>query len=345
MGTKTQLKIPFVDFSNIYHDDTTTLDWDLTKSQVHRSLEEFGCFETSIPNILPELQTSVIESLQQVFDLPLETKFKNRSSKPFHGYVGQWTNAPLFESLGIEELCIPDKIENFTKTMWPEGNSKVSNTLQEFSEKLLKLDQMVRKMVLQILGLGKYMDEHMDSAHHRLRFMKYKGPETNESKVGLKAHTDKGFVSILHQNQVEGLEVQTKSGDWIKVQPSHNLYIVMIADSLVAWINGRLFSPFHQVMMTGEKARYSVGLFSFPKASYVIKAPEETVDDENPLLFKPFEYLDFLEFYSIKEGLTAQSTQCLKKLLLKLKGAHVDKVDGFTSRSDEGNKKGFFKDG
>lgn len=91
---------------------------------------------------------------------------------------------------------------------------------------------MVRMMVLESLGLEKYMDEHMDSTNYLLRVMKYKGPETNESKLGLNSHTDKNIVTILHQNQVNGLELQTKSGDWIKIQPSPDSFIVMIGDSL-----------------------------------------------------------------------------------------------------------------
>lgn len=66
--------------------------------------------------------------------------------------------------------------------------------------------------------------------------MKYKGPETTDTKLGLSAHTDKNIVTILYQNQVEGLEVQTKDGEWIKVQPSQDSFIAMIGDSLyVSW--------------------------------------------------------------------------------------------------------------
>ncbi|CAH1425564.1 unnamed protein product [Lactuca virosa] len=298
-----ELKLPFVDFSNI---DQNT-NWDLTKSQVHRALEEFGCFETTYASIPPELQTSIFDSLKLLFDLPLQTKIKNKSSKPFHGYVGQYPMVPLYESMGIDDAPILEKVESFTKMLWPKGNTEFCKTIQEFSEKLSKLDQMVRMMVLESLGLEKYVKEHMDSTNYLLRVMKYKGPETNESKLGLNSHTDKNIVTILHQNQIDGLEVQAKSGDWIKIQPSPNSFIVMIGDSLYAWTNGRLHSPYHRVMMSGDKARYSLGLFSIPKAGYVVKSPKEVVDDEHPLLFKPFDHVEFLQFYYTEAGQRAQS--------------------------------------
>lgn len=55
-------------------------------------------------------------------------------------------------------------------------------------------------------------------------------------------------------------------------------------------------------MMSGNKARYSLGLFSIPKAGYLIIAPEEVVDEEHPLLFKPFDHVEFLQFYYTEAG-------------------------------------------
>ena len=77
------------------------------------------------------------------------------------------------------------------------------------------------------------MDEHMDSTNYLLRAMKYKGPQTTETKVGLNAHTDKNIVTILYQNQVDGLEVLTKDGQWIKVKCSPDSYIAMVGDSFL----------------------------------------------------------------------------------------------------------------
>ena len=85
---------------------------------------------------------------------------------------------------------------------------------------------------MESLGVEKYMEEHMNSANYLLRVMKYKGPQTSDTKLGLNAHTDKNIVTILYQNQVEGLEVQKKDGEWIKYKPSDDSFVVMIGDSL-----------------------------------------------------------------------------------------------------------------
>ncbi|KAB1218621.1 putative 2-oxoglutarate-dependent dioxygenase AOP1 [Morella rubra] len=69
-------------------------------------------------------------------------------------------------------------------------------------------------------------------------------------------------ISIYHKQDVhaklclniEGLEVKTQDGEWINFTPSPDSFVVMIGDSLLAWTNGRLHSPLHRVMMTGNKA-------------------------------------------------------------------------------------------
>jgi len=71
---------------------------------------------------------------------------------------------------------------------------------------------------------------------------------------------------------------------------------------LQAWSNGRLHSPFHRVMMSGNEARYSTGLFSIPKGGYIIKAPKELVDEEHPLLFRPYDHVEFLKYYYTEKG-------------------------------------------
>lgn len=304
MGSQDPLTLPIIDFSEL---ELGSLKWDSVKAQVKKALEEYGCFEALFPKIPFDIRKSLFGAVEELFDLPLEAKVRNISKKPFHGYVGQYPMVPLYESMGIEDASVPEKVESFTNLFWPQGNLNFHETIQTYSEQLSELDQTIRRMVLESLDLEKYLDEHMDSTNYLLRVMKYKGPKTTETKLGLNSHTDKNIVTILCQNQVDGLEVQTKNGEWINVTPSPNSFIAMIGDSLYAWTNGRLHSPYHRVMMKGNESRYSAGLFSIPKEGYIIKAPDELIDEQHPLLFKPFDHVEFLAFYYTEAGQMAQS--------------------------------------
>ncbi|CAJ2656212.1 unnamed protein product [Trifolium pratense] len=301
MGSETTPKLPLIDFTNL-NLEAKSANWELVKSQVYKALVEYGCFEATFDKVPLELRKAIFASLEELFDLPLQTKLLNVSKKPYHGYVGQYPMVPLYESMGIDDANILEKVKSMTNILWQDGNQNFSKTLHSFSEELTELDQIIRKMILESLGVEKYLEEHMNSTNYLLRVMKYKGPQTSDTKLGLSTHTDKNVVTILYQNQVEGLEVMTKDGKWISYKPTQGSFVVMIGDTLHAWSNGRLHSPFHRVMMSGNEARYSTGLFSIPKGGYIIKAPEELVDEEHPLLFKPYDHVDFLKYYYSEKG-------------------------------------------
>ncbi|XP_075514267.1 putative 2-oxoglutarate-dependent dioxygenase AOP1 isoform X1 [Primulina tabacum] len=300
MGSET-IKLPFINFSELDQESQTS-NWESVKDKVKFALQEFGCFEATFDQISQNLRNSVFVGLKQLFDLPLQNKLRNRSNKPYHGYVGQYAMVPLYESLGIDSPHDLGSIESFTNLMWSEGNPDFSKSIQSFSQQLSELDQIVRKMVLESLGLEKYIDEHIESSNYLVRVQKYDFPKGHEAELGLTSHTDKNFLTILYQNEVNGLEVLTKDGQWITVDPSPNSFIVMIGEAFHAWTNGRLHSAYHRVTMKGSVARYSIGLFSVPKEGYIVKAPEEMVDEEHPLLFKPFDHVKFLDFYYSEAG-------------------------------------------
>ncbi|KAJ1420193.1 Oxoglutarate/iron-dependent dioxygenase [Sesbania bispinosa] len=146
----------------------------------------------------------------------------------------------------------------------------------------------------------------MSSSNSRL--MKYKVPENSSndaSEVALIAHTDKSALAILCQNEVQGLQILTKTGKWIDLKIPRDGFVVIVGDILKAWSNGRLHAATHRVMMSGEKERYSFGLFAVPKDDVVIKVPHELVDDEiHPLRYKSFKYGEYFNYHvsTLKEN-------------------------------------------
>ncbi|OMP00176.1 Oxoglutarate/iron-dependent dioxygenase [Corchorus olitorius] len=303
MGSEAQFRLPVIDFSK-QDLKPGSPEWDLVKSQVRKALEDYGCFEALFDKASLELRNAVFGGLKELFDLPLETKMLNVSDKPSHAYIAPHPNAPLYESIGIEEPNITENLESLANSFWPQGNASFSKSVQSIVAHVSELEQMVRRMILESFGLEKYMEEHMNSTRYLLRAMKYTAPHTIETKLGSRDHTDKNIVTVLCQG-IEGLGIQLKDGEWISARP--NSLTVMIGDSLYAWLNGRLHTPYHRVMMKGNKARYSFGLFSNPKGGYIIKAPEELVDEEHPLLFKPYDFEEFLRFFHSNAALKSQS--------------------------------------
>ncbi|KFK30904.1 hypothetical protein AALP_AA6G041200 [Arabis alpina] len=280
-------------------------EWDQVKSDVRKALEDYGCFEASFDKLSMELKKSVFEAMEELFDLPMQAKQRNVSSKRLHGYL----NMSLHEGLGVDDANVLEKVDEFTQQLWPDhGNKTISETLHKFSKQLSEVDATVRRMILESFGIEKYIDEHLNSTNYLFRMMKYTPADNDdgeEPKQGLRTHTDTNFITILHQYQVDGLEVLTKDGKWIQVKPSQDYFLVMLGDTLSALLNGRLSPPSHRVMVS--KKRYSTALFSVPKPEFIIDSPEELVDEEHPRRFKPFVYNDYIHFFHSEVGRRAQS--------------------------------------
>ncbi|KAE8689976.1 putative 2-oxoglutarate-dependent dioxygenase AOP1 [Hibiscus syriacus] len=191
-------ELPVIDFSD-QHLKPGSPEWDSVRTQVRQALEEYGCFEALYEKTSSELRKAVFEGLENLFELPLETKMKNVSDNPSHAYIAPHPNAPLYESIGIEDPNVAQNVESLT-------NSK---SVGWMVEQMSEIDRMVRRMIVESFGVEKYMEEHMNSTRYLLRGMKYKAPNTSEKKLGSRDHTDKNIVTVICQG-IQGLEIQLK---------------------------------------------------------------------------------------------------------------------------------------
>ncbi|KAE8696163.1 gibberellin 20 oxidase 1 [Hibiscus syriacus] len=294
MSSGTQAKLPVIDFSDPNLKPGSP-EWDLAKHQVRQAMEEYSCFEALFDQVV-ELRNEVMVALEEAFDLPLETKRLYVSDKHFYGYFESTTG--LLESLMVDEAQVADSIEQgLTTTLWPQGNISFSKTLVSFTEVSSRLEKIIRRMILEIFGVDKYADELDDNTNYMLKLMKYNAPPYGKPTSGVFAHCDKNMVTLLYQNEVDGLQIQNKDGEWMNIKPSPDSFIVMVGESFNALLNGGVSPTYHHVLMKGNNARYGLGLFSGTVTGYHVKAPDELVNDNNPILFKPFDYEEYLGFY------------------------------------------------
>ncbi|KAE8720716.1 gibberellin 20 oxidase 1-B-like isoform 2 [Hibiscus syriacus] len=127
--------------------------------------------------------------------------------------------------------------------------------------------------------------------------MKYRVPATEDQNLGLVPHTDNNALTVLCQNEVQGLEIVTKERRWEEVVVPKDALVVIVGDALKAWSNGRLVAVKHRVVMKGDKEGYSFGLFTLPKEGAMIEAARELVDSEHPLLYRPFKFADYFSYF------------------------------------------------
>ncbi|PRQ32156.1 putative oxoglutarate/iron-dependent dioxygenase, isopenicillin N synthase [Rosa chinensis] len=198
--------------------------------------------------------------IRHLFSLPVQIKQKNMNPKPYHGYFGQYASIPLFESFGLEDASNYDSLRNFTELMWP--NDYRIHMIKQLDE----LKDMIELMILDSYGLAEKLNSIM-VCKTLLQIMKYSSPPSGEYMQGIHAHNDKVLSTIICDDQVSGLEFQTKDGQWIKFSLSPNSFVFIVGDPLLAWSNGRMHPVNHRVKMCGENERYSLGIRSICSSS------------------------------------------------------------------------------
>lgn len=302
-------KLLVVDFNNEELRPGTTT-WESTCKEIRHAFENHGCFIALYDKISPQLQKSIFQAnCQQLFELPLEKKVLNTSEKPYHGYVGQISFLPNHEAFGIDYATTSQGIQSFSNLMWPQGNDSFCESSLMFSKIVAELDRKVVRMLFDSYGIAKNCESYLESTTYLLRYLKYDAPKTEETSMVFPPHTDKTFTSILYQNHISGLKVQTRDGQWITLEFPPSSFVVMAGEALRGWSNDRVLTPIHKVIMdiNGSETRYTIGLFTFIKDDKTIEVAEELVDEEHPLKFKPFVHLDLIKFFDTERGRRSQN--------------------------------------
>ncbi|KAB1214321.1 putative 2-oxoglutarate-dependent dioxygenase AOP1.2 [Morella rubra] len=277
MATQTHAKLPVLDFS-IEELKPGSSSWLSARNEVCRVLEDYGYFVAELGNKVPlELHNTMFGGVRELFNFPTETKMKVTSDqiKPCHGY----TPTAQYERMLIDNATSTEKIQK------ESANSYV--------RLIAELDQMVTRMIFENYGVEKYYGSHMEFATRSLVLLKYAEPQKSGTSKGVGIHTDKNFITILHQNHVKGLEIKTKDDDWIVFDPSPSSFIVLAGGALQVWSNDRIESCVHRVTLTESETRYSLGLFVFHDE--ILHVLEELVDEKYPLKYKPFNNFEFVK--------------------------------------------------
>ncbi len=114
------------------------------------------------------------------------------------------------------------------------------------------------------VGLGLAPDHlHRVFGERRLSFAKLiHYPPTPPGEAGVNAHNDAGFLTLLMQHGVGGLQVLNPAGDWVDVPPRDDAFVVNLGEMLQAMTGNYVVATTHRVIATEE--RYSSGYFHGP---------------------------------------------------------------------------------
>lgn len=147
---------------------------------------------------------------------------------------------------------------------WPENLPELKSVALSWADKNRQLAIRVLKVFLRALhqeetAINQLLD---GNPHHLLKLIHYPSNQKNPQGVG--AHKDAGILTLLLQDSVGGLQVESDNG-WIDAPYIKNAFIVNIGETLELLTNGYLRANVHRVIAPkAGVSRYSNAFFFSP---------------------------------------------------------------------------------
>ncbi|KAF8658363.1 hypothetical protein HU200_059411 [Digitaria exilis] len=134
-------------------------------------------------------------------------------------------------------------------------------------------------------------------------------PSPNPSRtLGLPPHCDRDLITVLLPGAVPGLEV-AYNGDWIRVQPVPNSFVVNFGLQLEVVTNGLLRSVEHRAATNSSETRTSVATFIVPADDCVVGPDERFIGEDNPARYRAMSVGEFKRTHNVVNlGSSFQST-------------------------------------
>lgn len=99
-----------------------------------------------------------------------------------------------------------------------------------------KLAQMILGLISESLGLPcSSIEEAVGEIYQNITISYYPPCPQPELTLGLQSHSDFGAITLLIQDDVEGLQLY-KDGQWLTVPPISDAILVLIADQTEVFI-------------------------------------------------------------------------------------------------------------
>ena len=178
-----------------------------------------------------------------------------------------WHHGPL-----IDETYDKNIPENLNISQVPEFNKHFDQLYIE----LHNIGSRVLSVIALSLGLDQnYFNSWVEKGNSLLRSIHYPPVETKSNPHRARAHEDINLITLLIGAEEGGLEVLSKDGSWIKVEPSTDAIVCNIGDMMQLVTDKRLKSTTHRVIqdeVVESKPRYSIPFFLHPAPSINLKS-------------------------------------------------------------------------
>ncbi|XP_019449768.1 PREDICTED: gibberellin 20 oxidase 1-like [Lupinus angustifolius] len=272
---------------------------------VGEACQKHGFFLVVNHGIDSKLISHAHSYMDEFFELPLSQKQRAQRKTGEHcGYASSFTGRftsklPWKETLSFQfsaEKNSPTIVKDYLCNTMGKDFEQFGNVYQEYCESMSTLSLGIMELLEISLGVGKaYFREFFEENSSIMRLNYYPPCQKPDLTLGTGPHCDPTSLTILHQDQVGGLQVCVDN-EWHSISPNFNAFVVNIGDTFMALSNGRYKSCLHRAVVNSKTTRKSLAFFLCPRSDKLVTPPSELVHDLSPRMYPDFTWPMLLEF-------------------------------------------------
>ncbi|KAF8404039.1 hypothetical protein HHK36_008915 [Tetracentron sinense] len=300
--TQDELREPLVDLEGFFKGDEVTTKH--AAELVRTACLSHGFFQVSNHGVDASLIRAADDHMEAFFKLPISKKLKVRR-KPGNvsGYSG--AHADRFSSklpwketfsFGYRDNSSNPMVVDYFKSVLGKDFEQTGLVYQRYCEAMTELSLVIMELLAISLGVDRlhYRKFFKDSSSI-MRCNYYPPCKEPGLTLGTGPHCDPTSLTILHQDQVGGLQVFAHN-KWQAVRPRPDALVINIGDTFMALSNGRYKSCLHRAVVNRYRERRSLAFFVCPKEDKLVRPPQDLVGREGPRKYPDFTWSDLLEF-------------------------------------------------
>ncbi|ONK76008.1 uncharacterized protein A4U43_C03F22870 [Asparagus officinalis] len=279
-------------------------------TEIEGACRDWGFFQVINHGVPFELLERVQSLAKEFFALPMEEKKRvGRDDENPLGYydtehtknVRDWKE--VFDFSVEEPAYIPattktgeTKLQEI-RNQWPEYPPGMREACKEYQKAMEDLSFRLLELIALTLKLpsNQFNDFFRDSTSFT-RLNHYPPCPSPDLALGVGRHKDSGALTVLAQDDVGGLDVKRRSdGEWVRVKPIPNSYIINVGDIIQVWSNDKYESAEHRVSVNPKKERFSFPFFFNPAHYAMIKPVDELISEESPAKYDEYNWGQFFK--------------------------------------------------
>lgn len=307
-------KLPIIDVAALLDRSSGTAARRHCADAIGAACAAYGFFYVSNHGIPEATRHKLLTQAKSFFDLPVPLKMKLhlRESRQFRGYVPMCGEVTRNKKDWHECYDIQPLAER-AATSAPPGGAHILDdpgqwptTLPEFPGAVMQMWDRLSALagrLVEGLALSLGLEESFFASFTSpqlcdLRLSHYPPFPVDASyadvDAGMGAHYDLGFLAVLTQDEMGGLEIMSTQGDWIDAPHIPGTYLINIGLMVQHWTNERYRATLHRVRLPKQSDRYSIPFFYEPKPDAVIAPLDVCCSADNPPRYEPCKFGEFL---------------------------------------------------